>query len=117
MHRVLALVTLFVAVPLNVVVTAMLLSQSRRFPRLRVLRERAVTAAAVLLTTIVFGLIFVNNDQAIPRLSLYATKSITRISMLVVGVVPATYWLWLWRHGKQNLREPPQASERPFPAP
>jgi hypothetical protein len=91
--------TLFIAVPLNVVVTLMLLHQSRLHPKLRVLRERFIAAAAVLFTLVVFGLIFVNNDQAAPPLNEDATKIITRLAMLVVGVVPAAYWLWLYRAG------------------
>lgn len=99
----LALLTLFVGVPLNAVVTVMLLRESRRLPHLRVLRERFIAAAAVLLTTIVFGLIFVNNDQSLPPLDLVATKVITRVAMLVVGIVPAAYWLWLYLYrGKKR---------------
>lgn len=94
----LGLLTLVVGVPLNLVVTVLLWRRSVNAPDIKVLRERLVASCAVLLVVTVFGLIFVNNDQAIPPLDTDTTRLITRAAMLVVGLVPATYWLALyWR--------------------
>jgi len=93
-----AIVVLLVGIPLNLYVTLRLWQLSQRSPELKVLRERAVVALAVLLVVIVFGLIFANNDLVPPPLSFDATKLFTRFAMLVVSIVPATYWLWLYRN-------------------
>lgn len=94
---ILAALVIGVGLPLNLYVTIRLWGLSRASPELRVLRERAVVAVAVLLLVIVFGLIFVNNDLVPPPLSFENTKFFTRITMLIVSVVPAAYWLWLYR--------------------
>lgn len=94
---VLALLVLGIGVPLNLYVTLKLLRLSRASPELKVLRERAVVAVAVLLLIVVFGLIFLNNDLVPPPLSFGDTKLLTRMAMLIVAVGPASYWLWLYR--------------------
>lgn len=94
----LGLLTLVIGVPLNLLVVILLLTKTRQRPDLLVLRERFVTALLVLLLVAVFGLIFVNNDTIPPWFDTGATKIITRVTMLIVAVVPATFWLWLyWR--------------------
>lgn len=93
----LALVVLLVGVPLNLYVTVRLWMLHRASPEIKVLRERAIVAAVVLFTVIVFGLIFVNNDQALPLLAGEATKLITRGVLLALAIIPALYWLRLYR--------------------
>ena len=95
--NVLAILVLVVGVPLNLLVTWRLLSRSRAAPRLLVLRERLITAVAVLILVIVFALIFFNNDQMPPWLSTDITKLVTRAVMLGVAIIPALYWLYLYR--------------------
>lgn len=90
------LLTLVIGVPLNLAVVLLLLMKSRQRPDLQVLRERFVVALATLGLVTIFGLIFVNNDTIPPWFDLAATKLITRLTMLVVGVVPAVYWLVLY---------------------
>lgn len=96
MPHVLALVTLWVGVPLNMIVTIMLWRRSRAYPEIRVLRERFIVAVAVLVLVLVFGLIFLNNDRLPPLLTTDATKLITRAAVLIVAIVPACYWLILY---------------------
>lgn len=93
----LGLLVLLVGTPLNLLVTVMLWRRSLNYPRIRVLRERAVVASAVLLTVVVFGLIFVNNDTLPPPLSTEITKWVTRAVLLLLAIVPALYWLILYR--------------------
>ena len=95
--NIMAAVVLVVGVPLNAYVTFRLWQLSRRSPELRVLRERALVALAVLLLVVVFGLIFVNNDLDAPVLTFDATKTFTRLAMAIVAIGPACYWLWLYR--------------------
>jgi uncharacterized membrane protein len=92
-----ALFAVVVGIPLNVYVTAKLWTLSRQAPRVRVLRERAIVASFVLLVVTVFGLIFLNNDLVPPLLSFDTTKFVTRLTMLALAIVPACYWLWLYR--------------------
>jgi hypothetical protein len=94
---VLAWVTLVSCVPLNVVATLLLLKSSRKAPALRVLRERYIVAAITTVVVLFFALVFVNNDQDVPPLSLETTKIITRIAMIVMGTVPAVGWILLYR--------------------
>jgi hypothetical protein len=54
-------------------------------------------ALAVLVTIVVYGLIFLNNDLVPPPFSLDVTKYLTRIAMVVLALGPAAYWLWLYR--------------------
>jgi hypothetical protein len=94
---VLAWVTLVVCVPLNVAATLLLLKTSRKAPSLRVLRERYIVAAITTFVVLFFALIFVNNDQTIPPLSIDTTKIVTRIAMIAMGTVPAVGWILLYR--------------------
>jgi hypothetical protein len=94
---VMATLTLVVGIPLNVYVTFRLLGLARSSPTLRVLRERTLVSVCVLLVVVVFGLIFWNNDTVPPVLGLDVTKIVTRLAVLVVAVVPALYWLWIYR--------------------
>ena len=98
----LGLVVLLVGTPLNVIVTVMLWRRSMAHPQLRVLRERAVTASLVLLAVIVFGLIFVNNDTVPPPLPAEVTKWVTRSVLLALAIVPALYWLLLYRSASRE---------------
>lgn len=93
----LAVLTLGVGVPLNLYVTAKLWRLAQAAPHVKALRERAIAATAVLLVVVVFGLIFANNDLVPPLLPFDMTKFLTRGAMLVVAVVPASYWLWVYR--------------------
>jgi len=92
-----ALAVLVIGIPLNVIVTVRLWRLSRANPELRVLRERAIVATAVLVVVVVFSAIFLNNDLVPPPLAFDQTKFLTRLAMLVVSVVPASYWLMLYR--------------------
>lgn len=100
--HVLAVLVLFVGVPLNVLVTYMLWKRSQMAPDLKVLRERFIVATAVLVMVFVFGLIFLNNDHLPPFLTTDVTKVITRFVMLGIAVVPATYWLVLYRGDRKR---------------
>jgi len=98
----LGLLTLVVGVPLNLYLTIRLWRVARANPDLRVLRERAITASAVLLLVLVFGLIFLNNDAIPPWLAGEQTKLLTRLAMFLASVAPAAYWLWLYRPGDRG---------------
>ena len=93
----LGLLTLVIGVPLNLIVVLTLLRKSRARPDLLVLAERFVTALAILVLVTIYGLIFVNNDTIPPWFDLATTKIVTRVVMLVVAVVPAAFWLWIYR--------------------
>lgn len=93
----LAVLTVVVGIPLNLYVTFRLYRLYIAKPYLRVLRERVIVAVLVLLIVVVFGLIFLNNDQPIPPFDLATTKIVTRGAILALGIVPAAYWLWLYR--------------------
>lgn len=90
------LLVLFVGAPLNFIVTWILWRRVIEAPDVKVLLERLIASIFMLMVTIVFGLIFLNNDSIPPLLGLEWTKIITRISMLVMAIAPATYWLWLY---------------------
>jgi hypothetical protein len=94
---VLALLTLLVGVPLNVAAAYLLRRKSREAPHLRVLRERFVVSVITTIMVLVFGLIFVNNDQEVPPLNEVATKLITRFVMLGMAIIPAVSWLFIYR--------------------
>jgi len=98
----LAIVVLLVGLPLNVVVTAMLLRRSREVPRNPVLHERMVVSAFVLILVVVFGLVFLNNDTLPPPLDVNVTKIITRLTVLGIAVIPALYWLTLYSNGRND---------------
>jgi hypothetical protein len=93
----LGLLTLVIGVPLNVAATLLLLRKSREAPHLRVLRERFLVAVVTTVAVLLFGLIFVNNDQTVPPLDLETTKWITRLAMLGLAVIPAAGWILVWR--------------------
>lgn len=98
----LGLINLVIGVPLNVVATFLLWKKSREVPKLRVLRERFIVAVITTILVLVFGLIFVNNDQVVPPLSEVATKYITRIVMAAMAIVPAAGWVLLYRATRQD---------------
>jgi hypothetical protein len=108
LNEVLAWVTLLVAVPLCVVATLLLLKKARQAPYLRVLRERYHVSGATTFLVLFFALIFVNNDQPIPPLSLDTTKIITRVAMLSFALVSAVGWILLYRSlddkGRKNRK-------------
>lgn len=101
----LGLAVLVVGAPLNVLAAWLLLQKSRQAPHLRVLRERYTLAVITTLLVIIFGVIFVNNDQDVPPLADTATKLITRALMLVMAVVPAASWIRLYHSSKQKEEE------------
>lgn len=92
-----ALAVLIVGVPLNLYVTIRLWRLAGARPRLRVVRDRSIVSATVLVIVVVFGLIFLNNDWTPTFLSGDTTKIITRLAILVLAVVPASFWLWIYR--------------------
>ena len=94
---ILATLVLVVGVPLNLYVSLRLWRLSRQAPDVPFLRERAVVSLAVFLLVLIFGIIFLNNDVEVPFLRFDDTKFYTRLAMLGVAVIPATYWLILTR--------------------
>lgn len=94
---ILAGLTLVVGVPLNLYVTVRLWRLLAANPTYQVLRERAIVATFVLILVVVFGIIFVNNDLVPPILNFADTKIVTRLVMLAVAIIPASYWLVLYR--------------------
>lgn len=102
--NILALLVLFVGVPLNILVTLMLWRQSHDHPHITVLRERFIVAVAVLILVIVFALIFQNNDRMPPYLTTDVTKVVTRFVLFAVAVIPALYWLHLYRRSLWHER-------------
>lgn len=101
----LALLVLVIGVPLNLLVTWMLWRQSRAHPDLGVLRERLIASVAVLVLVVVFGLIFLNNDRLPPFLTTDTTRVVTRAVLFVVAVIPAVYWLILYRKSWRDASE------------
>lgn len=97
--NVVALVVLLVGIPLNVAVTFLLYQAYRDRPHNRVLRERFIAELSVLLLIVVFVIIFLNNDSLVPLVTTETSKLITRLAMLAVAVIPASYWLYLYRKG------------------
>ena len=94
---VLATLVLVLGVPLNLYVSVRLWRLSRMAPDVPLLRERAIVSVAVFLLVLVFGIVFLNNDVAVPFLRFEDTKLYTRLAMLAVAIIPATYWLILTR--------------------
>ncbi len=92
----LAVLTLVVGVPLNLLVTRRLWILARADVANLALRDRAIIASAVLILVVVFGLIFLNNDLIPPIVSFVDTKLLTRTVMLIVAIVPASYWLLIY---------------------
>lgn len=93
----LSLAVFYVAMPLNWYVVWKLRRRSKQRPRLTVLRERWIAALAVALMVTVYSLIFINNDLPTPVLSFAVTKLFTRASLLLAAIIPALYWLKLYR--------------------
>ena len=93
----LAVATLAVGVPLNLYVTGRLWRLWFNDRTNAVLRERAIAATLVLVTVLVFGLIFLNNDLPVSPVTFEDSKVFTRITILGLSVCPACYWLWLYR--------------------
>ena len=94
---ILGLLVLVIGVPLNLYVTHKLRQLSVLEPSIKLLRERALVSTIVLGIAVIFGLVFMNNDSLEPLLSLEITKLITRSAVLILVIVPAAYWLWLYR--------------------
>lgn len=92
-----AVAVLGLGVPLNAYVTYRLWHLARARPHLRVVRERAIVATAVLVIVVLFGFVFLSNDQVPPYLPLDVTRVVTRLAILLLAVVPASYWLWVYR--------------------
>lgn len=97
--NVIALVVLVIGIPLNIAVTFLLYQAYRQRPGNRVLRERFVAELAVLILIVVFVMIFLNNDTSVPPIETEVTKVITRLAMLGMAVIPASYWLYLYWKG------------------
>lgn len=97
--NVIALMVLVIGVPLNVAVTLLLWRTYHQAPRNMVLRERFIAEVMVLALVVVFGFIFLNNDTLPPPLDTDVTKLVTRLMLLTIAVVPAVYWLYLYRKG------------------
>jgi len=93
----LAVLTVLVAAPLNWLVTIRLWRLSLAHSGIRVLRERAIVSLVLAFLVTVFALVFLNNDIVPPPLAFESTKLITRGAMLAAGIIPAVYWLWLYR--------------------
>lgn len=93
----LAWLTLLVGFPLCAFTTLRLRKRSRRSPHLRVLWERYIVMAAITFVVLFYGLIFVNNDQAVPPLSLETTKLLTRTVMFSLALISAIGWLYINR--------------------
>lgn len=103
MTEVLAWATFLVGVPLCAVTTFFLRKASREKPYLRYLRERYLVSIGAVVIVLFFSLIFINNDQAVPPLSLDTTKIITRLAMFGFAVVTSAGFIWLYKgRGKKR---------------
>lgn len=85
------------AVPLNIFVTIRLWRLHVEDPGIRVLRERAILSTFIAVVVTIFALVFLNNDLVVPILGLEQTRLIARGATLAVSIVPAGYWLYLYR--------------------
>lgn len=95
---VIAVLVLAVGVPLNWYVLRILRTLYRERPN-PVLRERTITERLIIVTAVVFGVIFLFNDGflPIPFLNSDLSKIVTRSIILALVTIPATYWLRLYR--------------------
>lgn len=93
--------TLIIAFPLGALAAALLYQAHRQAIEdlghpLRVLRLQLVVEVVLTCLMLLFGLIFVNNDQVPPPLDVETTKYITRIAILLAGLIPTVMWLWIY---------------------
>jgi hypothetical protein len=93
----LALLVIFVAMPLDWYVTFILWRLTHTDPKGRTLRAVTAFSFCIALTITVLAVIFINNGMDEPVLSTYETMVITRATLLVLSVVPAVYWLRWYR--------------------
>lgn len=98
----LALLTLAVGVPVSAYAAFRLWKRARKFQRLWVLEERYRWQVGVTVFALIFGLIFMNNDMAVPWLDVETTKWITRLAVLALSVGLSVAWLWKERSARLN---------------
>lgn len=101
--EVLAAATIVIAVPLVWTVWWLVRSLAKR-RRSRtgnggneVLKWQVRVVRGLALIVTVFGVVFINNDLAIPLLNLDQTRVLTRSTVFVVAVDVAVAWLRLYR--------------------
>lgn len=97
---ILAWLVILVAVPFNWFVAWRLWRLARSEPNLRVLRERALTAAHTAVVVTVFAVVFLNNGMEIPLLNVEQTQLLTRTAILSLVIPPLRWWL-LYRNGRR----------------
>lgn len=90
----LAWLTLAVGVPVSAYATFRLGKRVWKDRGLWVLEERFRWQIGVTVFTLVFGLIFVNNDMVVPLLDGDTTKWITRLTVLVLVVGLSLAFIW-----------------------
>lgn len=90
-------VLMVAAVPLNWLVTILLWRLAKKSPELKVLRDRAIAATCISLAVTVFALIFINNDLALGLVDNPTSKVVGRLSVLVLSLAPALWWLRIYR--------------------
>lgn len=86
-----------IGIPLNAYVAWRMWQLYRVKPYLLVLRERWLTAASVTLLVIVFSALFLNSEILPPPLATPEARVIARVVLLLFAVVPALYWLTIYR--------------------
>lgn len=91
----LGVLPLVIGVPLNLVVTVLLLRSALERPRLWMLFERFVSAVFVLVLTVSFAIVFRSNDLDVPFLDPEVARIWTRAAVDAVSIVPALFLLWL----------------------
>lgn len=96
----LTLLVVWVALPLTWFASWRLWLLHRRRMELKVLRERGIAMTMLALLVTVFAVVFINNDFEVPPLDVATTRILTRGALFLFSVVPACYWLWLYRSGK-----------------
>lgn len=96
----LAVLVVLFAVPLTWIAAIVLFRRSREtmLRRNKVMRGVAITLGGLAWIATVFAIVFVNNEQDDPWLSLEQTKILTRTALLVVSVASSLYWLRLYRN-------------------
>lgn len=106
---VLAYAVVLFALPVNWYVAYRLWRLSRSSPELRVLADRAIAAFFLAVIVSVFAVVFINNDIIPPPMDVYTTRILTRGAILSL-VVPALYWLYLYRSAPEVEKEGPTES-------